>query len=185
MTGSGPVGVGFIGTGMISDTYLDNLTSFPDVRVVILGDLDPARARTQAGKHGVPEWGSSADVLAHPEVEIVVNLTIPAVHAQVASQAIAAGKNVWSEKPISIDRESGQALLEQAARRGCSSASRRTPSSDPGCSRRDEPSRTATSVSRCPPRPSCNMPGRTCSTPTPSSCSPGVPARCSTWAPTT
>ncbi|MET0975247.1 MAG: Gfo/Idh/MocA family oxidoreductase [Leifsonia sp.] len=118
MARSGPVGVGFIGTGMISDTYLENLTSFPDVRVVILGDLDVARAEAQAVKHGVPEWGSSDDVLAHPDVELVVNLTIPAVHAAVASAAIAAGKHVWSEKPISVERASGLALLEQAEAAG-------------------------------------------------------------------
>ena len=104
MTASGQVGVGFIGTGMISDTYLENLTSFPDVRVVILGDLDQQRARAQAEKFDVPQWGSSDEVLAHPDVEIIVNLTIPAAHAEVASQAIAAGKHVWSEKPISVDR---------------------------------------------------------------------------------
>jgi predicted dehydrogenase len=114
MAGTGPVGVGFIGTGMISDTYLENLSSFPDVRVVILGDLDRDRAAAQATKHGVPESGSNDDVLAHPEVEIVVNLTIPAVHADVSSAAIAAGKHVWSEKPIAIDRLSARTLLEQA-----------------------------------------------------------------------
>ena len=56
MAASGPVGVGFIGTGMISDTYLENLTSFPDVRVVILGDLDQQRARAQAEvrRNGAP-----------------------------------------------------------------------------------------------------------------------------------
>ena len=118
MTRSGPVGIGLIGAGMISDTYLDNLTSFPDVRVVILGDLDQDRARAQAIKHGVGASGSAADVLAHPEVEIVVNLTVPAVHAEVTSAAIAAGKHIWSEKPISIDRESGRALLDQAAAAG-------------------------------------------------------------------
>ncbi|HEX6759173.1 MAG TPA: Gfo/Idh/MocA family oxidoreductase [Propionibacteriaceae bacterium] len=77
MAESGPVGVGFIGTGMISDTYLENLTSFPDVRVVILGDLDQDRARAQAEKYDIPQWGSSDDVLTHPDVEIIVNLTIP------------------------------------------------------------------------------------------------------------
>jgi predicted dehydrogenase len=56
--------------------------------------------------------------LAHPDIEIIVNLTIPAAHAQVASQAIAAGKHVWSEKPISADRASGRALLEQAESAG-------------------------------------------------------------------
>ena len=49
----GPVGVGFIGTGMISDTYLENLTSFPDIEVVILGDLDVDLARARAEQHGV------------------------------------------------------------------------------------------------------------------------------------
>jgi len=114
MSRSGPVGIGVIGAGMISDTYLENLTSFPDVRVVIVGDLDPARAQAQAEKYEVPESGDSDAVLSHPDVELVVNLTIPAVHAQVSSQAIAAGKHVWSEKPISVDRDSGRALLKSA-----------------------------------------------------------------------
>ena len=115
---SGPVGVGFIGTGMISNTYLENLTKFPDTNVIILGDLDQDRARAQAEKHGVPEWGGSEDVLAHPDVEVVVTLTIPAVHAEVTSKVIAAGKHVWSEKPISVDRASGLAVLDQAETAG-------------------------------------------------------------------
>jgi predicted dehydrogenase len=118
MAASGPVGVGFIGTGMISDTYLEHLTSFPDVRVLILGDLDQSRAQAQAAKYNVPQWGSNDDVLTHPDVEIIVNLTIPAAHAQVAREAIAAGKHVWSEKPISVDRASGRALLDQAESAG-------------------------------------------------------------------
>jgi predicted dehydrogenase len=114
MSRSGPVGIGLIGAGMISDTYLENLTSFPDVRVLIVGDLDQARAQAQAEKYAIPESGNSEDVLSHPQVELVVNLTIPAVHAQVSSEAVAAGKHVWSEKPISVDRESGRALLKSA-----------------------------------------------------------------------
>ncbi|WDG17390.1 Gfo/Idh/MocA family protein [Microbacterium sp. Clip185] len=114
MTGTGPVGVGVIGAGMISDTYLENLGSFPDIRVIAIGDLDTARAAAQATRHGVPHAGAPEDVLAHPEVEIVVNLTIPAAHAAVSAAAIAAGKHVWSEKPIGIDRESARALLAAA-----------------------------------------------------------------------
>ena len=52
MTTSGPVGIGIIGTGMISGVYLENLTRFPDIRVVLLGDLNPASAQAQA--HGSP-----------------------------------------------------------------------------------------------------------------------------------
>jgi len=111
---TGPVGVGFIGAGVISDTYLENLTSFPDVRVVHVGDLDTERARTQADKYGVPRSGTAADVLADPEVQLVVNLTIPAVHTEISSQAIAAGKHVWTEKPLGLDRDSTAALLRDA-----------------------------------------------------------------------
>jgi predicted dehydrogenase len=118
MSGSGPVGVGLIGAGMISDTYLGNLTAFPDVRVVMLGNRDVERARLQAEKHHIELWGAPADVLAHPDIEIVVNLTVPAVHAEVTSQALTAGKHVWSEKPLSIDRATGTKLLDQAGAAG-------------------------------------------------------------------
>ncbi|WGD37288.1 Gfo/Idh/MocA family oxidoreductase [Lysinibacter sp. HNR] len=113
-----PVGIGFIGAGMISETYLENLTSFPDVKVHSVGDLDVERAEEQARKHGVESWGSAEDVLANPDVEVIVNLTIPAVHAEVALASIEAGKHVWTEKPISVDRGSGQALVERAHQLG-------------------------------------------------------------------
>ena len=111
---TGPVGIGFIGVGVISDTYLENLTSFPDVEVLILGDLDTERAAAQAAKYNVPASGTTQDVLDHPGVQVVVNLTIPAVHAEISSAAIAAGKHVWTEKPLGLDRPSTSALLEQA-----------------------------------------------------------------------
>ncbi|MTE22794.1 Gfo/Idh/MocA family protein [Microbacterium sp. ZXX196] len=112
------VGVGVIGAGVISDTYLENLASFPDVEVLIVGDLLPERAKAQAEKHGVPGHGSAEDVLAHRGVQVVVNLTIPAAHIEVSSAAIAAGKHVWSEKPIGLDRAGAQQLLEDAAAKG-------------------------------------------------------------------
>ncbi|HYI60062.1 MAG TPA: Gfo/Idh/MocA family oxidoreductase [Microlunatus sp.] len=118
MSRTGPVGVGFIGTGMISNSYLENLSRFPDIDVIILGDLKVDLAEARAEQHGVGQWGTPEDVLQHPDVEVVVNLTIPAVHAQVASQAIAAGKHVWTEKPISVDRDSGRNLLVQAEEAG-------------------------------------------------------------------
>jgi predicted dehydrogenase len=91
-----------------------HLPGEPDKDVVVLGDLNVDVAKAQAAKYGVPQWGTADDVLNHPGVELVVNLTIPAVHAEVAGKAIAAGKHVWSEKPISVDRQSGRDLLAQA-----------------------------------------------------------------------
>jgi len=111
----GPVGVGFIGAGVISDQYLTNLTKFPDVKVHFIADLDLARAKSQADKWGVAGSGSVDELLAHPDVEIVVNLTIPAAHADVDLKCIAAGKHVWSEKPYAVTRAEGQAVIDAAA----------------------------------------------------------------------
>ncbi|WP_122620815.1 Gfo/Idh/MocA family oxidoreductase [Streptomyces sp. Tu 4128] len=118
MSTRGPVGVGLIGAGNISGQYLRSLTSFPDLKVHIVGDLDTDRARAQADEYSVPRSGTAADVLAHDDVEIVVNLTIPAAHADVSSRALSAGKHVWSEKPLAIDRDSAHSVLDQAATAG-------------------------------------------------------------------
>ena len=118
MAGSGPVGVGIIGAGVISKTYVENLNSFPDTNVLAIGDLYAELAQTKAQEYGIPTGGGVDAVLDHPDVEIVVNLTIPAAHAEVAGQAVAAGKHVWNEKPLSLDRASGAALLEAADRAG-------------------------------------------------------------------
>jgi predicted dehydrogenase len=108
------VGVGLIGSGVISDTYLENLLSFPDVEVAIIGGLNVGRARAQAEKHGVPRWGRVDDVLADSDVQVVVNLTTPAAHVEVSAAAIAAGKHVWTEKPIGLERDGVDALLRSA-----------------------------------------------------------------------
>ena len=110
----GPVGVGVIGAGTISGTYLDNLNRFPDTEVLAIGDIYPDVARARASEHGVPNAGDVDAVLGHPGVEIVLNLTVPAVHAEVAQLVIAAGKHVWNEKPLALDRAAAAKLLEQA-----------------------------------------------------------------------
>jgi predicted dehydrogenase len=111
---TGRVGVAVIGAGVISKEYLTNLTSFPDVQVHIVADMFPEVAAARAAEFGVPASGSVEDALNHPDVEIVVNLTIPAAHVEVATAAVTAGKHVWSEKPFSLDRASGAGLLEAA-----------------------------------------------------------------------
>ncbi|WP_020075643.1 Gfo/Idh/MocA family oxidoreductase [Cryocola sp. 340MFSha3.1] len=110
----GRVGVGVIGAGVISNQYLENLTVFPDLDVRFVADIDLERAKAQADKYGVPGSGTVEELLADDDIEIVVNLTIPKVHVEVALQALAAGKNVWSEKPFALDRASGRELLEAA-----------------------------------------------------------------------
>jgi predicted dehydrogenase len=111
---SGPVGIGVIGAGNISAEYLRNLSGFPDTNLVAIGDQRPDAARARAAEFGVASAGDADVVLGHPDVEIVVNLTIPAAHAEVACLAIAAGKHVWNEKPLAADRVAALDLLERA-----------------------------------------------------------------------
>jgi predicted dehydrogenase len=113
-TRRGPVGVAVIGAGNISKAYLDNLTVFPDLKVHVIADLFEEAAEARAKEYGIAEFGSPELALNHPDVEIIVNLTIPAAHVEVATAAVNAGKHVWTEKPFSLDRESGLALLKTA-----------------------------------------------------------------------
>ncbi|MEN0103335.1 MAG: Gfo/Idh/MocA family oxidoreductase [Curtobacterium sp.] len=117
-TKTGPVGVGVIGAGVISDQYLSNLTVFPDVKVHFIADIDLPRAAAQAEKWGVAGSGTVEELLAIDDIEIVVNLTIPAAHVEVALQVLAAGKHVWGEKPYALDRSSAAQLRDAAAAAG-------------------------------------------------------------------
>jgi predicted dehydrogenase len=114
----GPVGVALIGAGVISAQYLTALSGFPDVRVLGVADLDVERAREAARLYGVPVAGDVATVLAVPEVEIVVNLTVPAAHAEVAAAVLAAGKHVYGEKPLALAPADGAKLLAEARAAG-------------------------------------------------------------------
>lgn len=122
-TRTGPVGIAVIGAGVISKEYLTNLTGFPDVKVHIVADMFEQIAAERAAEFGIEASGGVEAALNHPDVEIVVNLTIPAAHVEVATAAVNANKHVWSEKPFSMDRDSGLGLLKAAdaagVRLGC------------------------------------------------------------------
>ena len=113
-TSTGPVGAGIIGAGVISEQYLTHLTSFPDVAVLAIGDIVPEAAASRAGEFGIELHGGPEVVLDHPGIEIVVNLTIPTAHFDVSRRIVEAGKHVWTEKPIGLDRDATRALLAQA-----------------------------------------------------------------------
>lgn len=115
---NGPVGVALVGAGVISGQYLRNLTSFPDVRVLAVADIDTGRAAEVAREHGVEVSGTLADALAIPEVEIVVNLTVPSAHAAVALESLRAGKHVYGEKPMAMSTDEAAKVMAEAADRG-------------------------------------------------------------------
>lgn len=112
------INVGVIGCGNISSTYLAVMPAFPVLRVVACADLDLSRARAQAAKFGVPRACTVDELLADPDIGLVVNLTVPAAHYEVALAALEAGKSVYNEKPLALRREEAAHLLEVARARG-------------------------------------------------------------------
>lgn len=109
-----PVRVGIVGCGVISGIYLENLGKTPGIEVAACADLLVERAQARAAEYGVAKACSVEELLADPSIQIVVNLTIPIAHASVAMAAVAAGKSVYNEKPLTIGLDEGRALLEAA-----------------------------------------------------------------------
>lgn len=111
------VGIGFIGCGNISAAYLKAAAGFPILDIKALADINPAAAEARGAEFGIPTLSVDA-LLAAPDIEIVVNLTVPLVHVEVGLQAIAAGKHVHSEKPLAITTAEARPLLEAADSKG-------------------------------------------------------------------
>lgn len=110
--------VGIVGCGHVSDQYLKSCARLDGLRVVACADLDVGRARAQAARHDVPRALTPEQLMADPEVELVVNLTPPRSHAQTSLDAIAHGKHVWSEKPLAVDPGEAGTVLDAAAAAG-------------------------------------------------------------------
>lgn len=108
------VNVGVIGCGNISSIYLQAPQKFNILNIVACADIDMDRARAQAEKYNVPRVCTVEELLADPEIDVVLNLTIPKVHAEISRAAIKAGKSVYSEKPLGIERDEARLLLEEA-----------------------------------------------------------------------
>jgi predicted dehydrogenase len=111
------VKIGIIGCGNISGIYLEKSQTFPILQVVACADIDNERAVTQGNKYGVKTLAVEK-LLADPEIEIVVNLTPPFAHAQIALQVLQNNKSVYNEKPLAIFREDAQAMLKLAEQKG-------------------------------------------------------------------
>ncbi|WP_105382358.1 Gfo/Idh/MocA family protein [Neorhizobium alkalisoli] len=113
------LGVGIMGCGNISTTYFKLAPLFKGLKVLACADLNEETAEARAEEYGVKAQ-SISDLLANDELDVIVNLTIPAAHFSVSKAILEAGKHVYSEKPLTVTLEEGKALQALAREKGLS-----------------------------------------------------------------
>lgn len=109
-----PFKVGLIGTGRISDIYIQTCAKFPELEIVSCGSLNIAESRQKADQFGIPNVQHPNDILSDPDIDCILNLTIPASHAAISLQALEAGKHVYSEKPFATNLQDCKRILDLA-----------------------------------------------------------------------
>ncbi|WP_375388189.1 Gfo/Idh/MocA family protein [uncultured Amnibacterium sp.] len=112
-----PLRIAVIGVGVISAQYFASLPRLPGLRLVAVADLDMGRAAEVAAEQGV-EARTVDELLASDDVDAVLNLTIPAVHVEVGTRILEAGKHVYAEKPLALSPDEAAPMLALAAERG-------------------------------------------------------------------
>src|SRR5215218_1510139 len=112
------VGIGIIGAGNILGRYLKGMSRYPSLQVVGCATRSPERARAAAAEHGIGVFASVPELVAAPEVDVVLNLTTPLAHAETTEAALDAGKHVYVEKPITTALPEAQRLAAKAEAAG-------------------------------------------------------------------
>ena len=108
--------VGIVGCGVISKNYAENAPAF-DFELAACADIQHSYAEALAAEHGIGALALD-ELMADSAIEVVLNLTPPSTHAEVTRAALAAGKHVYSEKPLAPDAATATELVAEAERRG-------------------------------------------------------------------
>ena len=112
-----PARVAIIGSGNVTHFYLTGAPMFPSIELAACADLDPARADAVSAEGGFPARPVD-EILSDPSIDVALVLTPPAAHAPVSLAAIAAGKHVYTEKPLATSRDDARRVLAAAAEAG-------------------------------------------------------------------
>jgi len=105
--------IGVIGCGNISGAYFGGAQKTKVLEIKSCADIRMEAAKAAADKYGF-QAVTVDELLADPEIELVVNLTIPRAHVEVGLQILEAGKHAYSEKPMGVSLEEAQKLVKLA-----------------------------------------------------------------------
>jgi predicted dehydrogenase len=109
--------IGMIGTGNIAPTYMKGTERFPNIEITAAADIDMTRAQAFANQFNIRALGVE-ELINDPDIDIVLNLTVPKTHAEVSIAALNAGKHVYTEKPLAITLGDGKRIMEVAKEKG-------------------------------------------------------------------
>ncbi len=109
--------VGVVGVGVISNQYFAEFPKLRNLKLAAVADLDTARGASVADAQGTKAMTVDA-LLTDPGIDVILNLTIPAAHADIALRAIDGGKHVYGEKPLALATPDAAGVLAQAAGAG-------------------------------------------------------------------
>ena len=113
------INVGVLGCGNISGIYFQNLTTiFDNVNVYACADLDAEKVQAAAKQWNVPHIMTLDEMLACPEIDIILNLTTPQFHYELNLKCLEAGKHVYVEKPLAMTYSQGKQLVDLAKEKG-------------------------------------------------------------------
>jgi len=106
--------IGLLGCGSIAERYVVGMRRFPNLTLAGCADVIPAAAVSLSERTGIHAYASVDELLADPAIDIVVNITPPVVHEEMTRAAVAAGKHVYVEKPITTDPATATSVLDDA-----------------------------------------------------------------------
>jgi len=109
--------VGLIGCGHISETYFKGHDYFNNFKIIKCADINMETAKKCAEENNI-EACSVDEILLDNEIEIILNLTIPKAHYEIAKKSLENGKHVYGEKPMAINFEDGERLLQLSTEKG-------------------------------------------------------------------
>ena len=109
--------IGIVGCGNISMAYLRNALLFGRVEITACADINADAAARRAAEFGLRAMDVDT-LMADPDIDLVLNLTVPATHFDISMQALSAGKHVFTEKPLAVTAEAGRRLVTTAISRG-------------------------------------------------------------------
>jgi predicted dehydrogenase len=112
-----PLGVGIVGVGNISSQYLENIPRLSNLRIIGVSDLNKERRDSVAERYQFKSF-SGDEIFTDPDVDVILNLTLPQSHAEINLKALNNGKHVYLEKPFALSIAEGAPVIDLARQKG-------------------------------------------------------------------